>query len=141
MSRILALATVIAATFAFAGAASAQTASYARQQVRTPDPFNPMADLAAQHGIDPSATVIFSTPTMNTATNGTAPLDAAYRAYIVRYQRYLQEYRDYQEQHSGGRNWFAALQDVSAGLQVADQAISVYEHGVEAQALTNLVRR
>ena len=64
--------------------------------------------------------------------------DAAYADYLVRYERYLVEYARYQAQlRKRTPGWVLAMQGIGAGLQLADQAISVYEHGVEAKALAN----
>jgi hypothetical protein len=99
------------------------------------DPLNPLNKRQVQRG---SRSVATAAP-VRSATGGNRagvtwqPEAGSYEAYLAEYQRW---YASEAERRSGPSGFMKFMNGLSVSLSVTDQAIGVYEHGVEARALS-----
>jgi hypothetical protein len=126
------------------GAASlnplATTAAMAQGQ-RAPDPFNPL-DRLILDVFSPQRSTTDSKPAPRPAS-APAPTASAYADYLRQYNQYLAGYTRYQQQaasDAAAHSWTNVLQNISDSVIVADQAVGVYEHALETQALSQAIR-
>ncbi len=103
-------------------------------QVASADPLDAMSQVAALYTGQSLATEPFAAPRdMNVAEN--------YESYMELYAMYLASHAQSAPAPAAPRGgkpgWMSTMQGISSGLAVTDQAIGVYEHAVEAQALAN----
>jgi hypothetical protein len=119
--------TVWVATSVSAFAQGAPLASSPNHPVRTAtDCLDPLSQRVALPAT-PARTSASSQPTRSAQD--------AYAIYLQQYNRYLADYARYQrERANSGSSFYAVLNGISAGLQVADQAATVYQHAAEAKA-------
>src|SRR5262245_806793 len=112
--RIAALAALV--ILGTTATASAQSGGY--------DPLNPLAGRAV---------TTVSRPAPARATVTWQPAANSYDAYLAEYRRWYAT--EQQRRKSEGSGFTRFLTGVSNSLSVADQALSVYEHGLDAKAL------
>jgi hypothetical protein len=122
VARIAALAAVV--IMGTAANAFAQSAGY--------DSLNPLNKRAPQ-GIRRPAPAPMHYPIAHRDQATWRPAPGSYEAYLVEYRRYLAQVEH--QRSSRGNGFGNFLQGLSASLSVADQAISVYEHSLDAKAL------
>jgi hypothetical protein len=105
-------------------------------QIAPADPLDAIAHVAALYTGQSIAT-----PSIAIAKETTVA-DANYESYMQLYAMYLASHAEsgQVQERPGQAGWMTAMQGISAGLSVTDQAIGVYEHAVEAKALANAYR-
>jgi hypothetical protein len=96
------------------------------------DPLDAMTQVAARYTGQSIASESIS------ITRETTVVDANYESYMELYAMYLASHaQSAPAPQRSGKSFMSALQGISAGLAVTDQAVGVYEHAVEAKALAN----
>jgi len=100
------------------------------------DPLDAMTQVAARY---PGQSIAAESIAI---VKETTVVDANYESYMELYAMYLATHAQPvpAPQRSGKPSFMSALQGISAGLAVTDQAVGVYEHAVEAKALANAYR-
>jgi hypothetical protein len=121
-------------TFAQEGRAAVTARPPAR--IAPADPLDAMTQVAALYTGQSIATQSIA------VAKETTVVDNNYESYMELYAMYLASHAQSApvQQRSGKPNWMSAMQGISAGLAVTDQAVGVYEHAVEAKALANVYK-
>ncbi len=100
------------------------------------DPMDPLGLLSARRLVQigvPSSMIVTTTPSLETSSD--------YIAYQNQYDQYLARYAVYaadtNRKSDGPSRWTTAVTNISTGMQLGHEALNLYEHGLDANALRN----
>jgi hypothetical protein len=118
------------ASGAFAQDSRSTPAARTPAQVAPADPLDAMTQVAALYAGR-------SIATESIALSKETAADSNYESYMELYAMYLASHAQQApaKERPGKPGWLSTMQGISAGLEVTDQAIGVYEHALQAQAL------
>ena len=131
-TRLIAVTVLV---LAHAAGASAQTVQFPysareKRQLARVDPLDPLAQMAVRVA---GRRVTLAQPTVQPIAS------PDYQVYMEQYNQYLADHAQFvkEQQRPSKPGWMSAMQGISAGINLSHQALDLYEHGIEANALKN----